>query len=171
MPPFYLRLKNGRYHGTYPQIYGFPWSFYIRVRYMRAYFWSPFLSPITRSTCTEQLIILSREHFCSVFPNLFWLGALLFSNKDFVTHQASLIGMNFNNWQVTPTALSFGINAPIGYFIIGSTILKHYSHHTSTFHIFFRTKVWLYEMALPACRPTFKCLNIFQVRNQFFFKY
>jgi len=40
------------FYGAYPLIYGNPWSFYIQIHYMQAYFWSPYLSHITRSTCT-----------------------------------------------------------------------------------------------------------------------
>jgi len=40
------------FSGTYPLIYSHPWSFYMQIHYMRAYFWSPYLSHITRSTCT-----------------------------------------------------------------------------------------------------------------------
>jgi hypothetical protein len=46
----YMWLKNCLFSGTYPLIYGNPWSFYIRIHYMGAYFWSPYLSHITRST-------------------------------------------------------------------------------------------------------------------------
>jgi hypothetical protein len=48
----YMRLKNGLFSGTYPLIYSNSWSFYMQIHYMRAYFWSPYLSNITRSTCT-----------------------------------------------------------------------------------------------------------------------
>jgi len=48
----YMRLKNGLFSGTYPLIYCNPRSFYMRIHYMRAYFWSPYLSHITRSTST-----------------------------------------------------------------------------------------------------------------------
>jgi len=47
----YMRLKNGLFSGTYPLIYSDRWSFYMQIHYMRAYFWSPYLSHITRSTC------------------------------------------------------------------------------------------------------------------------
>jgi len=40
----YLRSRNGLFSGTYHLIYSNPWSFYMRIRYMRAYFWSPYLS-------------------------------------------------------------------------------------------------------------------------------
>jgi len=42
------------FSGTYPLIYGNPWSFYMRIHYMQAYFWSPYLSHKTRSTCTDK---------------------------------------------------------------------------------------------------------------------
>ena len=51
MWPFYLRSRNGRFSGTCPLINSHPWSFYIRICYMLAYFWNPYLSNITRSTC------------------------------------------------------------------------------------------------------------------------
>ncbi len=47
----YMWSRNGLFSGTYPLIYSNPWSFYLQIRYMRAYFWSPFLSHVTRSTC------------------------------------------------------------------------------------------------------------------------
>ncbi len=51
---FYLRfhayaIEKWPFSGTYPLIYSYPWSFYIRIHYMRANFWSPCLSHITRS--------------------------------------------------------------------------------------------------------------------------
>jgi len=46
----YVRLRNGHFPGTYPQIYSYPWSFYMQIHYKRAYFLSPYLSLITRST-------------------------------------------------------------------------------------------------------------------------
>jgi hypothetical protein len=48
----YMRSGNGLFPGTYPLIYSHPWSFYMQIHYMRAYFWSPYLSHITRSNCT-----------------------------------------------------------------------------------------------------------------------
>ncbi len=47
----YMRSRNGLFSGTYPLIYSNPWYFYIQIRYMRVYFWSPYLSHITRSNC------------------------------------------------------------------------------------------------------------------------
>jgi len=47
----YLIFQNGLFSETYPLIYSNPWSFYMRIRYMRAYFWSTYLSNITRSNC------------------------------------------------------------------------------------------------------------------------
>jgi len=52
----YMRLKNGLFPGTYPPIYGIPRSFCVQIHYMRAYFWSPYLSHITRSACTVNYI-------------------------------------------------------------------------------------------------------------------
>jgi len=58
----YMRLKNGLLSGTNPLIYGNPWSFLMWIHYMPAYFWSPYLSNITRSTCTD-LIRCSKSIF------------------------------------------------------------------------------------------------------------
>jgi len=44
--------KTTFFSGTYPLIYVNPWSFYMQIHYMRTYFWSPYLSHITWSTCT-----------------------------------------------------------------------------------------------------------------------
>jgi hypothetical protein len=58
MRPFYLRFRvcaiekwPFSWNRTYPQIYSYSWSFYMPICYMRAYFWSPYLSKITRSAC------------------------------------------------------------------------------------------------------------------------
>ncbi len=56
MRVFYLRfrvyaIQKWPFSGTYPLINSHPWSFYMRICYMGVYFWSPFLSHITRSTC------------------------------------------------------------------------------------------------------------------------
>jgi len=48
----YMPSKNDLFSGTYPLIISHPWSFYMRIHYMRVYFWSPYLSHITRSNCT-----------------------------------------------------------------------------------------------------------------------
>jgi len=48
----YMRLKNGLFSGTYLLIYSDSRSFYMPIHYIRAYFWSPFLSHLMRSTCT-----------------------------------------------------------------------------------------------------------------------
>ncbi len=39
------------FSGTYPLIYSDCWSFYMRIYYMQAYFWSPYFLHITRFTC------------------------------------------------------------------------------------------------------------------------
>jgi len=46
----YMRLKNGLFWNLSSN---FQWSlvFYMRIHYMRAYFWSPYLLYITRHTC------------------------------------------------------------------------------------------------------------------------
>jgi len=53
----YMPSRNGLFSGTYPLIFSHP--FYMRIRYMRPHFWSPYLSHITRSTCTIINIITS----------------------------------------------------------------------------------------------------------------
>ncbi len=56
----YLQLEIGRFSGTYPPIYSHSWTFYMQIRYMRAKFFGPFLSHITRSNCTSPLRRLSK---------------------------------------------------------------------------------------------------------------
>jgi len=74
----YIRLKNGPFSGTYSLAYSHHWSFDMRIHYMRAYFWSPYLSHITRSTCTE---FVKWQGFGPVFFNLLCLTApLVFFN-------------------------------------------------------------------------------------------
>jgi len=58
MLSFYLRfcvyaIQKWLFCGTYPLINSQPRYFYMWIHYMRVYFWSPYLSHITRSTCTE----------------------------------------------------------------------------------------------------------------------
>jgi hypothetical protein len=48
----YMRLGMIFFYRTYPLIYSHPWSFYIQICYMRVIFYGPYLSQITRSTCT-----------------------------------------------------------------------------------------------------------------------
>jgi len=48
----YMRSKNDLFSGTYPLIISHSWSFYMQFHYMRVYFWSPYLSHITRSNCS-----------------------------------------------------------------------------------------------------------------------
>jgi len=57
----YMRSRNGLFSGTYPLINSHPWSFYMRIHYMRAYFWSPYLSHITRATCTASNNVEKKE--------------------------------------------------------------------------------------------------------------
>jgi len=57
MRSFYLQflvhaIRKWPFSGTYPLFYSNPWSFYIQIHYMPAYFWSPYLLHVTRSTCT-----------------------------------------------------------------------------------------------------------------------
>jgi len=47
----YMRSRNDLFSGTYPLSISHPWSFYMRNHYMRVYFWSSYLSHITRSNC------------------------------------------------------------------------------------------------------------------------
>ncbi len=53
----YMQSRIGLFAGTYPQITSHPWSLYMRIRYMRVYFWSPYLSHITRSTCIMTFLL------------------------------------------------------------------------------------------------------------------
>jgi len=53
---FYLQFRiysilKWLFSGTYPVIYGYPRSFYMRIHYIGVYIWSPYLSHIMRSTC------------------------------------------------------------------------------------------------------------------------
>jgi len=52
----YMRSRNDLFSGTYPLIFSHPWSFYMRIHYIRAYFWSPYPSHITRSNCTWTIL-------------------------------------------------------------------------------------------------------------------
>jgi len=47
----YMRSRNDLFSGTYPLTISHPWSFYIRIHYMRVYLQSPYLSHIMRSNC------------------------------------------------------------------------------------------------------------------------
>jgi len=47
----YMESRNGLFSGTYPLIDSNLWSFYMQIHYIWAYFWSPCLSHITRTTC------------------------------------------------------------------------------------------------------------------------
>jgi len=52
---FYMRIgvyaiEKWPFSGTYPLIYSDCWSFNMQFHYIRAYFWSPYFSHITRST-------------------------------------------------------------------------------------------------------------------------
>ncbi len=49
----YTRLRNGLFSRTYPLIYSNLWSFNMQIHYMSAYFLSPYLLHIMRSTCTS----------------------------------------------------------------------------------------------------------------------
>jgi hypothetical protein len=48
----YMRLRMILIYRTYPLIYSHPWSFYMRICYLRVIFFNPYLSHITRSACT-----------------------------------------------------------------------------------------------------------------------
>ncbi len=64
-----MRSGNGLFSGTYPLIYSHPWSFYMRIHYMRAYFWSPYLSNITRSNCIWKVFRFDNNtHFLKTNP-------------------------------------------------------------------------------------------------------
>jgi len=63
MRSFYLRIcvyaiEKWPFSGTHPLVYSDCWSFYMRIHYMQAYFWSPYLLHITRSTCIYKYILV-----------------------------------------------------------------------------------------------------------------
>ncbi len=53
---FLSAIEKWPFPGTYFLIYGNPRSFYVRIHYIRAYFLTPYLSHITRSTCICKLL-------------------------------------------------------------------------------------------------------------------
>ena len=64
MQSFYLRFhvyatQNWPFFWNPPLIYTHPWSFYMLFRYMLAYFFSPYLSHITRDTCIHNQSVVS----------------------------------------------------------------------------------------------------------------
>jgi hypothetical protein len=61
--PFFLNLSSN---------YSDCWSFYMWIHYMRAYFWSPYLSHITRSTCTCQNSLWNVYEFAHFFSQNKW---------------------------------------------------------------------------------------------------
>jgi len=89
MRSFYLQfqvysIEKWPSSGTYPLIYGNPRSFNMQIHHMRAYFLSPYLSHITRSTCTsnfcnlchltsqnEQQLFARNGHYFEVLCNLY----------------------------------------------------------------------------------------------------
>ncbi len=90
--PRYMRfgvyaIQEWPFSGTYPLIYSHPWAFYMRIHYMRAYFWGPYLSNITRSTCTFILLAKSSKQAWS-FPK--WQINIQFNlamDKKYQTNQ------------------------------------------------------------------------------------
>jgi len=48
-----MQSRNSLFSGTYPLISSYPWSFFMQICYMRAYFSSPYLSHIVfkKNTC------------------------------------------------------------------------------------------------------------------------
>ncbi len=62
----YVRLKICHFSGTYPLICRYSWSFY-----MRAWFFGPYLSHITRSTCTSKVGI--RSTYVRFFQGGVWV--------------------------------------------------------------------------------------------------
>ncbi len=59
----YMRLKSWHYWGMYPLIYQCYWSRYMRIHYMQSIFLGPYLSNITRSTCTHISAVVSPSQF------------------------------------------------------------------------------------------------------------
>jgi len=76
-----MQSRNVLFSGTYPLIYSNPWSFYMRSCYIRAYFWSPYLSNLTRSTCTflkEVDVPRCCWAYFKITVNLIWTFCLFF---------------------------------------------------------------------------------------------
>jgi len=87
MPSFYLQfhiygLKKKLFSRTYPLIYGNPWSFYMRIHYMPAYFWSPYLSNITRSTCIVIAILQCKRILRNLSKSKFYLIKIITKAKN-----------------------------------------------------------------------------------------
>ena len=82
----YIQLRIGHFSRTYPLIYSHPWSFYMQIRYMRAYFFGPHVSHITRETCTtffDKMLLLT-EPFSPHEDNCGWhlMPRMFFICKD-----------------------------------------------------------------------------------------
>jgi len=63
----YMRSRNDLFSGTYPLIISHPWSLYMRIHYIRIYFWSPYPSHITRSNCMSLFDIILILKLYSIF--------------------------------------------------------------------------------------------------------
>jgi len=68
MQTFYLRfrvyaIQKWPFYGTNPLINSHPWSFYMRIHYMRVYFWSPYLLHITWAACIRKIDLV---YSCSI---------------------------------------------------------------------------------------------------------
>jgi hypothetical protein len=105
----FLQLQIGHFSGTYPPIYSHSWSFYVRICYMQAKFFSPYLSHITRSNCTTIfekftaliLLLKTNKRFCSLqFSKgaITFYTALIFEEADTIVDPndcALIIGVSY----------------------------------------------------------------------------
>jgi len=118
----YMGSRNDLFSGTYPLIYSNPWSFYMGICYMRVYFWSPYLSHITRSTCT-----------------CFWIVLLLFK---FLFRLLNIIGIKFVNYlfwcKVVNRLIELNMCKRINNFL---GFINTLSHHNKIFNFGLRTSV------------------------------
>ena len=116
MPSFYLQfcvyaIEKWPFSGTFPLIYGNPWSFYKRIHYMQAYFWSPYLSHITRSNCTFLLSVFfpsSRSHSLHILSLSFSFSLCLVLSLIIILHLCFhffSISFSFSQMQaISPTS-------------------------------------------------------------------
>jgi len=79
----YMWSRNDLFSRTYSLIISHPWSFYMRIHYMRVYFWSPYLSHITRSNCIRKTTkgICTRGKVISP-PDQMWMEFQLFFSQS-----------------------------------------------------------------------------------------
>jgi hypothetical protein len=54
LPIRVIAIEKWSFSATYPLVYSDCWSIYMGIHYMGVYFWSPYLSHMTRSTSTQK---------------------------------------------------------------------------------------------------------------------